>query len=389
MQHNGNRLSSEDIPAILREHLSHTNPTTLITTVTSGSPASTAATPGSNAPPTATPGSNAPPTATPGSNAPPTATPGSNAPPTATPGSNAPPTATPGSNAPPTATPGSNAQNQEARQDADGYWTCKLPKSSAFVFDRHLWIRLRKTQEKTKFLAKSTYTPLEVPEIDESKTSDNIQILLQFARDRGVSDSIQDQISQQRLHLRISINPRLGLYMVCKSISGHFTFMSDFISPAQTSMSGVNRRVLNFDQLLRNNSTRRLMARYSALQQFVQYLENTYDSFNEDPHKKTCQRETRRLKAEGMKEALDSHGAGEAEVAIGNTTYAAIEEAHCCGVKTIRRPNCYESSDFHQVKQNIAADIRTQGVMEKSQQELKRVRYCNKKSHSLVQIVAS
>ncbi|KAI8516308.1 hypothetical protein Bbelb_048890 [Branchiostoma belcheri] len=113
------------------------------------------------------------------------------------------------------------------------------------------------------------------------------------------------------------------------------------------------------------------------------------DSFNEDPHKKTCQRETQRLKAEGMKEALDSHGAGEAEVAIGNTTYAAIEEAHCCGVKTIRRPNCYESSDFHQVKQNIAADNRTQGVMEKSQQELKRVRCCNKKSHSLVQIVAS
>ncbi|KAI8516597.1 hypothetical protein Bbelb_051780 [Branchiostoma belcheri] len=44
-----------------------------------------------------------------------------------------------------------------------------------------------------KKVAKSTYTPLEVLEIDESKTSDNIQILLQFARDRGVSDSIQDQ----------------------------------------------------------------------------------------------------------------------------------------------------------------------------------------------------
>ncbi|KAI8494062.1 hypothetical protein Bbelb_284090 [Branchiostoma belcheri] len=81
-----------------------------------------------------------------------------------------------------------------------------------------------------------------VLEMDESKTSDNIQILLQCARDRGVSDSIQDQISQQRLHLRISIDPRLGLYMVSKSIPGHFTFMSDFISPAQTSMSGVNRR---------------------------------------------------------------------------------------------------------------------------------------------------
>ncbi|KAI8516372.1 hypothetical protein Bbelb_049530 [Branchiostoma belcheri] len=59
------------------------------------------------------------------------------------------------------------------------------------------------------------------------------------------------------------------------------------------------------------------------------------------------------------------------------------------GVKTIRRPNCYESSDFHQVKQNIAADNRTQGVMEKSQQELKRVRCCNKKIHSLLQIVTS
>ncbi|KAI8516393.1 hypothetical protein Bbelb_049740 [Branchiostoma belcheri] len=33
---------------------------------------------------------------------------------------------------------------------------------------------------------------------------------------------------------------------------------------------------LNFDQLLRNNSTRRLMARYPTLKQFVQYLENTY-----------------------------------------------------------------------------------------------------------------
>ncbi|KAI8516489.1 Protein DETOXIFICATION 47, chloroplastic [Branchiostoma belcheri] len=62
---------------------------------------------------------------------------------------------------------------EEARQDADGngYWTCKLPKSSAFVFDRHLWIRLRKTQEKTKFLLPSKFTKSDGQKLEHSDTA--------------------------------------------------------------------------------------------------------------------------------------------------------------------------------------------------------------------------
>ncbi|KAI8493134.1 hypothetical protein Bbelb_291380 [Branchiostoma belcheri] len=45
---------------------------------------------------------------------------------------------------------------------------------------------------------------LMVLEIDESKTSDNIQILLQFARDRGVSDSIQDQFKVAKCRLVVT-----------------------------------------------------------------------------------------------------------------------------------------------------------------------------------------
>ncbi|KAI8490636.1 hypothetical protein Bbelb_319040 [Branchiostoma belcheri] len=66
MQHNGNLLSSEDIPAILREHLEHTNPgpTSTAARSTGDPPTNTTATATSSAPTTnnfATPTSSAPP----------------------------------------------------------------------------------------------------------------------------------------------------------------------------------------------------------------------------------------------------------------------------------------------------------------------------------------
>ncbi|KAI8487153.1 hypothetical protein Bbelb_349510 [Branchiostoma belcheri] len=106
MQHNGNLLSSEDIPAILQEHLAHTNPRPISTAARSSDDPPTSTTATSSAPTTtntATATSSAPTTtntATATSSAPPTNT-------TATPTSSAPPTnttATPTSSAPPTNT---------------------------------------------------------------------------------------------------------------------------------------------------------------------------------------------------------------------------------------------------------------------------------------------
>ncbi|XP_078679314.1 uncharacterized protein LOC144914964 [Branchiostoma floridae x Branchiostoma belcheri] len=93
MQHNGNLLSSEGIPAILQEHLAHTNPRPISTAARSSDDPPTSTTATSSAPTTtntATATSSAPTTTN-------TATATSSAPPTNT-------TATPTSSAPPTNT---------------------------------------------------------------------------------------------------------------------------------------------------------------------------------------------------------------------------------------------------------------------------------------------